>query len=193
MSLEFPEFLIFSKCIYIARDMKQIHALIIGLLAIAMLYACKEEQSCTDGVYSPDEEEALDCGGVCPPCPSEDSDEPLSLVLSNINGVEFNFSNYNLIKDPAWILSFSNDTISVALNFGNADSLGTRNIDPINSNGAMNGQNYSLLVEGSVLFSAIDHTDKRLSGFFQAKFLSDQNNQDTLVIKNGDFENVLWE
>lgn len=194
MFLAFPEFLILHKCIYIAKYMKQINRIILGILTITMLNSCKEdEQSCSDGVYSPEEEEQLDCGGVCPPCSWNDPNPYSPILLCKVNDSVAIFHNYSLGKNPDWILSFSNDSLSVSLNFGAGDSLGARDINPANSGANINFQGYSTLINGTVLFSEINHTDNRLSGFFEAKFLSNSDPNDTLILKNGDFEDILWE
>lgn len=174
--------------------MKQLNIFILGLLIISLLFSCKEdEQSCSDGVFSPEEEHELDCGGVCPPCPSDDPDPYSPILLCKVNDSSVIFHDYTLSKNPEWILNFSNDSIVASLNFGAGDSLGARNINPINSGASINFQGYSTLVEGIVLFSEINHTDNRLSGFFEAKFLSDTDPNDTLILKNGDFEDIEWE
>lgn len=174
--------------------MKQMNKNIVVLLCVILLFSCKEdEQSCTDGVFSPDKEEKLDCGGVCPPCPSEDPDTYSPILLCKINDSAAFFNVYTLSKNPEWIMNFSNDSLIISLNFGDGDSLGARSINPIYSEASINSNGYSTLVNGTVLFSEINHTDNRLSGFFEAKLLSDTDPYDTLIIKNGDFEDILWE
>jgi hypothetical protein len=157
-----------------------------------LLFSCKEEQSCSDGVFSPDDEHELDCGGVCPPCPSENPNPYSPILLCKVNDSAAIFNDYSLNKNPEWILNFSNDSLIVSLNFGDGDSLGARSINPVNSGGSIGAQGYSTLINGTVLFSEINHTDNRLSGFFEAKFLSDSDPNDTLILKNGDFEDILW-
>lgn len=174
--------------------MKELNIIVLGLLIFIGVSSCKdEEQSCSDGVFSPDKEEEVDCGGVCPPCPSDDGDAFTSILLTNVNDTSIIFYDYSLTKNPDWILSFSNDSIMTSLNFGDGDSLGARSINPMNSVANYNSSVYSTLISGTVIFSEINHSDKRLSGFFEAKFLSDSNSNDTLIIKNGDFEDILWE
>ena len=174
--------------------MKQLNKFILGLLLISLVFACKEEeQSCSDGVFSPEEEHELDCGGVCPPCSSEDPNPYSPLLLCKVNDSSALFSNYSLNKNPEWVLNFSNDSLAVSLNFGDGDSLGARSINPINSGASINSQAYSTLISGMVLFSEINNTDNRLSGFFEAKFLSNTDPDDTLILTNGDFEDILWE
>lgn len=174
--------------------MKQLKIFILGLLAISILFSCQEEeQSCSDGVFSPEEEHELDCGGVCPPCSSDDPTPYSPILLCKVNDSSAFFQDYSLNKNPEWILNFSNDSITASLNFGDGDSLGARNINPINSGVSINGQAYSTLINGVVLFSEINNTDNRLSGFFEAKFLSNTDPNDTLIFTNGDFEDLLWE
>lgn len=174
--------------------MKQLNNIILGMLLIAFLFSCKDdEQSCSDGVFSPEEEHELDCGGVCPPCPSDDPNPYSPILLCKVNDSAAIFQDYTLNKNPEWILNFSNDSLMVSLNFGAGDSLGARNINPVNSGANINAQGYSTLINGTVLFSEINHTDNRLSGFFEAKLLSDSDPNDTLILTNGDFEDILWE
>lgn len=194
MSLVFPEFLVFDKCIYIAKHMKRLNVFIFGLLLMSLFFSCKdEEQSCSDGVFSPEEESELDCGGVCPPCSSTNPSPYSPILLCKVNDSSAIFSDYSLNKNPDWILSFSNDTLSVSVNFGDGDTLGARPIDPVSSGAFVNSVGYSTLINGTVLFSEINNTDTRLSGFFEAKFLSNIDPNDTLIITNGDFEDILWE
>src|SRR5690554_6631568 len=89
-----------------------------------LLFSCdKEEQSCSDGVFTPDKEEETDCGGVCPPCNFQPTivDTYLS---ATVNGQLMSFSNYSLTKTPEWILTFQNDSLYFNVNFGDGDSLG---------------------------------------------------------------------
>ncbi len=158
-----------------------------------MLMSCKkDEQSCQDGEFSPGSEEQTDCGGVCPPCQDENDDQPIEVMLANVQGEALSFSNRELVKLPDWVLNFQNDSINVSVNFGDGDSLGARPIEVTNSSATFRGVPHSVLVEGTVLFSEINNTEQRLSGFFECKFLSDQNSLDTLIIKNGGFENIPW-
>ncbi|MEX2483055.1 MAG: hypothetical protein WED10_00750 [Brumimicrobium sp.] len=173
--------------------MKKIHLNIATILVFcALVFSCKEEQSCSDGVFTPDKEEKLDCGGVCPPC---ESSEPsyTSLVLADVNASFINFSNYELVKNPDWVLTFSNDTTNISLNFGDGDTLGGRDIFANGSGAVLNGAAYSNLADGYVLFTEINEEESRLTGYFQAKFVSNTDNNDTLRIINGDFEDVKWE
>jgi hypothetical protein len=176
------------------KHMKHLNVFILGLLMVSFLFSCKDdEQSCSDGVFSPEEEHELDCGGVCPPCPSGNPNPYSPVLLCKVNDSAAIFHDYSLSKNPNWILNFSNDTIVASLNFGDGDSLGARSIIPNNSGATVDFQGYSTLIGGTVLFSEINHTDNRLSGFFEAKLLSDSDPNDTLILTNGDFEDVLWE
>lgn len=164
--------------------------LVIGFL---FLVACeKEEQSCQDGVFTEGSEEQTDCGGVCPPCDNGEDPAPQEFLFANVQGSGLSFSNRDLTKVSDWVLNFQNDTISVTMNFGAGDSVGTRSMKTLNSEAVYNGVSHSALAEGNVLFTDIDHIENRLSGFFECKFVSNQNSQDTLVIKNGDFQNIPW-
>ncbi len=95
-------------------------------------------------------------------------------------------------KTPDWIFSFDNDTISVNVNFGSGDSLGGRPISTTFSIGELNNINYSTLHSGFVAFEEINDVENYLSGIFTAKFISDINVFDTLVIKGAQFAKINW-
>lgn len=163
------------------------------LLALGMLtFSCnKDKQSCSDGIFTPEKEQKVDCGGVCPPC--DFTPTIVDTYLSaQINGEAISFSNYSLSKTPDWILSFDNDSLSVKVNFGSGDSLGGRPITSTYSLGELNSVNYTTFHNGTVVFAEIDHVENLLSGFFTAKFISDANVFDTLVIKSGQFAKINW-
>ncbi|WP_159038548.1 hypothetical protein [Brumimicrobium mesophilum] len=157
-----------------------------------ILFSCnKDEQSCSDGIFTPEKEEKLDCGGVCPPCDFVPTiiDTYLS---AEINDQQISFNNFSLSKTPDWIFSFDNDTISVNVNFGSGDSLGGRPISTTFSIGELNNINYSTLHSGFVAFEEINDVENYLSGIFTAKFISDINVFDTLVIKGAQFAKINW-
>jgi hypothetical protein len=162
------------------------------LVLTFLLFSCnKEEQSCTDGIFTPEKEVKVDCGGVCPPC--DYTPTPMNTYLSTkINGVPTSFSNFALVKTPDWILSFENDSLDIQVNFGQGDSLGGRPIEIVNSLAKINAQDYSTLGEGIVVFSEVNQTENYLSGFFEAKFVSDIDIFDTLRITNGNFQEINW-
>lgn len=166
--------------------------LTILLLVSLLLFSCKKEkQSCSDGIFDPEKEEKTDCGGVCPPCDFQPTiiDTYLS---TKINNVPTTFSDFSLAKTPDWILSFENDTINVKVNFGQGDSLGGRPMEVINSTAIFNSNNYSTLGKGISVFAEVNHTENYLSGFFEAKFVLDNDVNDTLKITNGEFEKIYW-
>lgn len=173
--------------------MKGIRTFILpAVLSVMMLVSCKkEEQSCSDGIFSPEHEVGTDCGGVCPPCYSND---PVvqSYLAARIDSVDMSFSNYNLERNPDWVLTFINDSLTVSLNFGDGDSLGARGIKPVGSGAYKNGVSYNF-IDGIVLFSEIDHAEDRLSGFFEAQLLSSVDVYDTMKITQGDFEKIKWQ
>ncbi|HLV42149.1 MAG TPA: hypothetical protein VKY37_07715 [Brumimicrobium sp.] len=166
--------------------------LTIMFLTCLLLFSCKkEEQSCSDGIFTPGKEEKLDCGGVCPPCDFVPT--PVDTYLSTkINDVPTSFSTFSLEKSPDWILSFENDTLNIKLNFGQGDSLDGRPIQSIGSNAIFNTVNYSYINEGFTVFSEVNHTENYLSGYFNAKFVSDNDIYDTLKITNGEFQKINW-
>src|SRR5690554_1747065 len=103
------------------------------LLLLCLFFSCKkEEQSCTDGIFTPEKEVKIDCGGVCPPCDFKPTVIE-SYLSTKINGKSVSFGEFTLKKTPEWILSFTNDSIAVQVNFGDGDSLGGRPIQTIDS------------------------------------------------------------
>jgi hypothetical protein len=187
--------LIFNKSIYIKQIMKLFrYNISLVLVIMLLLVSCKkEEQSCQDGIYTAGSEEETDCGGVCPPCEDGNSPAIQEFLSANVEGEDIIFSDRSLTHSTDWVLNFQNDSLSVSLNFGSGDSLGARPIDPVNSGSVYQSTVHSNLTEGTVLFSAIDQTENRLSGYFECKFVSNENSMDTLIIKGGDFENIPWQ
>ncbi len=165
---------------------------IIAIVVSFLLLSCKkDEQSCQDGVFTPEKEEQMDCGGVCPPC-NPHSDDIVSYLSADVNSKSITFGNYHINKTTDWILQFQNDSIVVFLNFGDGDSLGSRPIQVPNSKAIFKNFNYSTLTEGIVLFSEVNHSNNRLSGYFEAQFVSDIVSTDTLKLSGGQFEKVGW-
>ena len=164
----------------------------ITIVVSFLILSCKKnEQSCDDGVFTPEKEEKVDCGGVCPPCNVPSNIDP-SYVSVDVNSISTSFGDYGINKTTDWILQFQNDSIFVFLNFGDGDSLGNRSIKVPNSKAVFNNVNYSTLTVGNVLFSEINHADNQLSGYFEAQFVSDIVSTDTLKLTGGQFEKVGW-
>ena len=166
--------------------------LTILLLTSLLLFSCKKDkQSCTDGIFNPEKEVKTDCGGVCPPCDFVPT--PVNTFLTTkVNGVKTTFSNFTLVKTPDWILSFENDTLNIKVNFGQGDSLGGRPMETLYSTALLKTDNYSTLGGGFSVFAEVNHTGNYLSGFFEAKFVSDNDIYDTLRITNGEFQKINW-
>ena len=162
------------------------------LALFLMSFSCdKEEQSCTDGIFTPEAEETTDCGGACPPC----NFVPTSVdtyLSAKINGELMSFSNFSLYKTPDWILSFQNDSLSISVNFGAGDSLGGRPITPNFSSGIINGVNYPDVMSGTVVIAELDNTEKYLSGFFTVRFNKNGSSIDTLVVSDAEFSKINW-
>lgn len=166
--------------------------LTIFLAFLFLTFSCeKEEQSCSDGVFTPEKEKKTDCGGVCPPCDFVPTNVD-TYLSANINGEQISFTDYSLSKTPEWILTFQNDSLYFNVNFGDGDSLGGRPISSTYSQGIMNGDNYPDLMNGTVVFSEIDHTEKHLSGFFTVKFNKNGSVIDTLVAADAQFSKIKW-
>lgn len=157
-----------------------------------LMFSCKkEEQSCSDGIFSPDKEEEMDCGGVCPPCNFEPT-VVNSFLSTKVNGEPVSFATFTLVKSPDWILSFENDSINIQVNLGQGDSLGGRPMNVLYSSATYNAENHPVLADGYSVFAKVDHVKNELSGFFNAKFVSDNNTSDTLRLSDGEFQNVQW-
>ena len=166
--------------------------LTILLLSSLLLFSCKKDkQSCSDGIFTPDKEEKMDCGGVCPPCDFVPTQVSTFLSTKIIN-VSTSFNNFTLIKAPDWILKFQNDTLNIQVNFGDGDSLGGRPLKSIYSQATFKVEGYSTLTEGFSVLAEINHTENYLSGFFEAFFVSDNDVYDTLRVTNGEFEKIYW-
>jgi hypothetical protein len=164
-------------------------------LVLSFMLSCKKEEeqagTCFDGVMSPGEL-GIDCGGVCPPCGGGNSTQELLLV--KLNGVQMQFTDKSLIFEDGWIFRFWNDTVDVRLNFGQTLELGSAPIEQPYCSVISNSQLYEDLNSGFVLFTNINQSSNRASGYFEAKFVGyflDSMIVDTFYIQNGDFENVL--
>ncbi|RYM32996.1 hypothetical protein ERX46_13170 [Brumimicrobium glaciale] len=162
------------------------------LVFTLLIFSCKkEEQSCSDGIFTPEKEVKTDCGGVCPPCDFVPTvvDTYLS---AKINGELISFSDYSLSKAPEWILTFQNDSLYFNVNFGDGDSLGGRPIISNYSFGTINGVNYPDLQNGTVVLAEIDNTENYLSGFFTLNFNKNGSVIDTLAVTDAQFSKINW-
>lgn len=157
-----------------------------------LMFSCdKEEQSCSDGKFTPEKEEKVDCGGVCPPCDFE----PTVIdhyVSAKVNGESVSFTDFGIAKNANYILTFFNDSLTFNLNLGADESLGSHQVLEVNSNGTKNGEQFLELYEGVVVFSEVDTVNKEMSGFFKAKFHKTSNYSDTLALTSGAFSKVSW-
>ena len=157
-----------------------------------LLLSCKkeEEHSCYDGVQSPGEW-GIDCGGVCPPCSSNEGVQEFFLV--SINGTPFQFSNRSFEYYDDWVFNFQNDTVNISLNFGSLSEPGVYSIKSLYSEGTYGFKDYDNLYDGQLLLTEKDAFTNRVSGYFEARLLGyffDSLLVDTLYIQNGDFENL---
>lgn len=162
--------------------------LVISIISLVFTSCKKDEPEvdpCTDGFLSVGEE-GIDCGGACAPC----AEEIVPLATGSVNGADILFAFKNLSKPDNWYFNFGNDSLNVILNFGDGDSLGTRPIQTIGNSATFNSQSYSTFLGGTVVFAEIDHTNQRLSGFFEAEFM--ENVGDTLKIEDAEFSNINW-
>lgn len=183
----------FTKVAILRQNQRMRRAGLI-LVMVLVLFACKKEEegSCFDGQLSSGEI-IVDCGGVCPPCNTDDGITEFFLVT--INGVPMQFSQRTLTSTPSWIMNFTNDTLNVSLNFGNGIEPGSYPIEQLYSEALMNGNAYDYLHSGLVVLAEIDTINRILSGFYEANlvgYFSDSLLVDTLKITNGDFENIPY-
>src|SRR5690554_6365295 len=157
-----------------------------------LMFSCKKEvQSCFDGIFSPDKEEEMDCGGDCPHCNFEPT-VVNSCLSTKVNGEPVSFATFTLVKSPDWILNLENDSINMQVNLGQGDALGGRPMNVLYSSATYDTENPSVSADGYYVFAKIDHVKNELSGFFNAKFVPDNNTTDTLRLSDGEFQNVQW-
>jgi len=162
------------------------------MLFILFLLSCKkDEQSCSDGVFTPEKEDKVDCGGVCPPC-DQTPPQVSPFLNGDVNGENMSFAIYSLSKSPEFIFQFENDSIHVQLNFGADESLGSHLILATNTTAIYNGTTYSTFDSGNVVFSEVNQTAQHLSGYFQVKLVSNVIVTDTLIITSAEFQQINW-
>lgn len=161
------------------------------ILVSLFFFSCKKDkQSCSDGIFDSEKEEKTDCGGVCPPCDFQPTSVDTYLSVK-VNGKAVSFSEYSIVKSSVWMLYFENDSLNVQLNLGDGDSLGGRPIEVIGSQAEYKFLNYPTLHNGLSVFSNVDHSENKLSAYFEAKLFA-LNNIDTLFLTDGEFQNISW-
>jgi len=163
-----------------------------SFVAILLIFnACNKDSeskdSCANGFLDPGEQ-GIDCGGSCIPCVAN---EPEYLYME-CNGVPVNFPNKDLQEiNNDWVLTASNDTFSIQINFGTDTTIG---IHPLLGPGNLiNYQSvlYSNMTGGSYGIFYNDPVTKKMGGFFQAKYWR-TGFDDTLWIQNGQFEYMKY-
>ena len=166
-----------------------INAIMVISCILLVIISCKKEEEvdlCSDGFQSIGET-GIDCGGACAPCP----EVVVPYAEGDINGESTPFNLKSLTRPDKWYFNFGNDSINIVLNFGSGDSLGTRPLSLTGNSASYNGQSYSTFLGGDVLFTNIDHTNNRLSGFCEAQFRAAVG--DTLKIENVEFSDISWD
>ncbi len=141
------------------------------------------EDTCTNGFLDAGEQ-GIDCGGTCSPCIVH---EPEYMYME-CNGVPVNFPTKNLQQvNNNWILTASNDTLSIQLNLGTDTTIGIHAFEGpgnlINYHSVM----YSNMTGGTYGIFYNNLVTKKMGGFFQAKYWR-TGFDDTLWIQNGQFE-----
>ncbi len=161
-------------------------------IAIILIFtACKKDtdtkDACTNGFLDIGEQ-GIDCGGTCSPCIVN---EPEYMYME-CNGAPVNFPNKNLQQvNNNWILTASNDTLSIQLNFG-TDT--TNGIHVLQGSGNLINYHsvlYSNMTGGTYGIFYNNPVSKKMGGFFQAKFWR-SGFDDTLWIENGQFEYMKY-
>lgn len=174
--------------------MKVVFTLLIAMLVI--FSACKKKEAevnkCENGYLDPGET-APDCGGKCPPC---ENTAP-ALFYVEMNGSEIMLSSRELNYDQGnWSLVMTNDSLNIQLNLGSDGNVGTFPMQNQGTFAFKNGTNYPIQEMGSYSISAHDQAARKMSGFFQIRFLRQFPNNpllyDTLELTSGQFENMNY-
>jgi hypothetical protein len=142
--------------------------IICSLLFVLVLGSCKDKEmkvdKCTNGFLDAGEE-AVDCGGKCKPC--ETNQTPYMFVRVNGNPIQvqekgLNYSNQN------WLVYGVNDSLSFQLNLGSNASIGNYEINSSQSGGVF-GTSTMTFLSGLISVSYHDSEKKIMSGFFLLK------------------------
>lgn len=164
----------------------------LGLMGSMLVYSCKDEpiekEPCSNG-FKDKGEEKIDCGGICPPCPSTYT--PLFLVDANLFTVQLNNPSIGQSQSK-YILGGANDSISVQIGLGSSPpSLGTYPITEVNSTFVQfkNGH-YVFTGDGTFAYQSVDNQAKRASGFVEATFVHSTLG-DTLQL-DGQFNDLVY-
>jgi len=165
--------------------------ILVILFTMLLIFSCKKEDEqvdpCQNGFLDAGEQ-SPDCGGNCPPC----DENFISSLYLKINGISTSFSSKSLsYTGTNWILSMSNDTIDINLDFGTNGNIGSYVLSNLYSNCDYFGINYPVLNDANFAISYHDTINNRMSGFFQAKF-SRPGFVDTIRITNGQFDYYIY-
>jgi hypothetical protein len=162
-----------------------------GFAMLVFFSSCKKDEeavdTCTNGFLNPGEV-GIDCGGTCAPCiaytPSyvylECNDQPITMDTKSLS-----YSNGN------WSLLAFNDSLKIQLNLGNNGGI---DVYPISSSGSFGeyfGNLYLSTENGTFAIYNHDTINHKMGGFFQVDFIRTGIN-DTLKIRNGQFENMIY-
>jgi len=142
-----------------------------------------EINSCMNGQLDSGET-AIDCGGNCGNCP----DAEFPAAGFRIYGSTMPAETKQLTYTSGWKLHLNNDSVSVTVNLGNNGSVGTYNMSPADCSLTYNGISYPTLADGTYSISQHNTSTHKMSGFFDANFLSPTFPGDTLHVTNGFFE-----
>lgn len=162
-----------------------------GLAMLVFFSSCKKDDdpvdTCTNGFLDPGEI-GIDCGGNCGPC---DSYTP-SYVYLECNGQPITMDTKSLTyTNGNWSLLTYNDSLKIQLNLGNNGSVDVYPISPSGSFGEYFGNLYLNAENGTFAIYNHDTINHKMGGFFQVDFIRTGIN-DTLKIRNGQFENMIY-
>lgn len=175
------------------------YALILILLSLAMIISCEKDSSepsatCNDGLLNQGET-GVDCGGPCNPCPIPLNPKMTAVVdnysweASSINAT-YRDDTLRIVGE---VLGHSTILIKTFTDF-QEDTLA---IEPglCTFNGTVHQPTPNTLLklsslEGVLIFTTMNQTDHYISGKFNFKGVSQ--NQDTLEVHNGEFEEIRY-
>lgn len=162
-----------------------------GLAMLMFFSSCKKDPETTDlcsNGFLDSGESGIDCGGNCEPCSAF---EP-SYVYLECNGQPITMDTKSLsYTNGYWSLLAYNDSLKIQLNLGNNGAI---DVYPISSSGSFGeyfGNLYLNAVNGTCAFYSHDTLTNKMGGFFQIDFIRTGFN-DTLKIRNGQFENMFY-
>jgi hypothetical protein len=170
--------------------MTKITILILSVTFLSVLIGCEKEAeknagNCFDG-YMNNGETGADCGGSCAPC----QEPSIEKIVAQINGKLVSFENRMCEIDPTVIISGSNDSIQLSINFeliGNEWPL----INGVHTKLIYNDTLYETFnAESHVIVTSHNMNEQKISGLFRVEFIRDTT---VFLLENGAFSNLTYE